>query len=237
MDLAAEAYIYGYPLVYDLSMMGTSLRDGFGALAAAPFNRFAHSEHLADHRTEFVSVNNDTLYSIAQLDLTGGPLRLHVPDTGGAYYVLQFVDAWTNNFAYVGRRATGTGEGDWLIVPPGWSGSVPDGVRGVIDAPTAVVTVAGRNACDGPGDLPRVRALQEQLTLTPSTAGPTAPGCPRPSPAYRRNCASSRSCGCGWPTSRRPRPIRPTRTGSSRWGCWRRDPRRTPPRTRLSSAR
>jgi len=29
-----------------------------------------------------------------------------VPDTSGRYYVLQFVDAWTNNFAYVGRRAT-----------------------------------------------------------------------------------------------------------------------------------
>ncbi|MFD8436119.1 DUF1254 domain-containing protein [Streptomyces microflavus] len=182
VDLAAEAYIYGYPLVYDLSMMGTSLRDGFGALAAAPFNRFAHSKHLADHRTEFVSVNNDTLYSIAQLDLTGGPLRLHVPDTGGAYYVLQFVDAWTNNFAYVGRRATGTGEGDWLIVPPGWSGSVPDGVRGVIDAPTAVVTVAGRNACDGPGDLPRVRALQEQFTLTPLDGRPHRTGLPTPEP-------------------------------------------------------
>ncbi|MFB6422318.1 DUF1254 domain-containing protein [Streptomyces microflavus] len=182
VDLAAEAYIYGYPLVYDLSMMGTSLRDGFGALSAAPFNRFAHSKHLADHRTEFVSVNNDTLYSIAQLDLTGGPLRLHVPDTGGAYYVLQFVDAWTNNFAYVGRRATGTGEGDWLIVPPGWSGSVPDGVRGVIDAPTAVVTVAGRNACDGPGDLPRVRALQEQFTLTPLDGRPHRTGLPTPEP-------------------------------------------------------
>ncbi|AGK76895.1 DUF1254 domain-containing protein [Streptomyces microflavus] len=182
VDLAAEAYIYGYPLVYDLSMVGTSLRDGFGALAAAPFNRFAHSEHLADHRTEFVSVNNDTVYSIAQLDLSGGPLRLHVPDTGGAYYVLQFVDAWTNNFAYVGRRATGTGEGEWLIVPPGWSGSVPDGVRGVIDAPTAVVTVAGRNACDGPGDLPRVRALQEQLTLTPLDGRPHRTGLPTPEP-------------------------------------------------------
>jgi Protein of unknown function (DUF1254) len=35
------------------------------------------------------------------------PVRLDVPDTAGRYYVLQFVDAWTNNFAYVGHRATG----------------------------------------------------------------------------------------------------------------------------------
>ena len=31
--------------------------------------------------------------------------------------VLQFVDAWTNNFAYVGRRATGTAAGSFLLVP------------------------------------------------------------------------------------------------------------------------
>ncbi|WP_405509544.1 DUF1254 domain-containing protein [Streptomyces cyaneofuscatus] len=182
VDLAAEAYVYGYPLVCDLSKVATSLRDGFGALAAAPLNRFAHSEQLADHRTEFVSVNNDTVYSIAQLDLSGGPLRLHAPDSGGAYYVLQFVDAWTNNFAYVGRRATGTAEGEWLIVPPGWAGGVPDGVRGVIDAPTSVVTVAGRYACDGPGDLPRVRALQERLTLAPLDGRPHRTGLPAPEP-------------------------------------------------------
>jgi hypothetical protein len=56
-----------------------------------------------------VSINNDTLYSIAQLELGGGPLLLRVPDAAGRYYVLQFVDAWTSNFAYAGRRPAGTG--------------------------------------------------------------------------------------------------------------------------------
>ena len=46
-----------------------------------------------------MSINNDTVYSIAQLDVSGGPVRLRVPDADGRYYVLQFVDAWTNNFA------------------------------------------------------------------------------------------------------------------------------------------
>src|SRR6185503_11562321 len=39
------------------------------------------------------------------------------PDTAGRYYVLQFVDAWTNYFAYVGRRATGTEVGTFLLIP------------------------------------------------------------------------------------------------------------------------
>ena len=58
-----------------------------------------------------------------------------VPDSAGRYYVLQFVDAWTNNFAYVGHRATGTGAGTFLLVPPGWEGEA-DGP--VIRLPTDV---------------------------------------------------------------------------------------------------
>ena len=53
---------------------------------------------------------------VAQCDVRQGPLVLHVPDTGDRYYVLQFVDAWTNNFAYIGRRATGTAEAQYLLV-------------------------------------------------------------------------------------------------------------------------
>ncbi len=171
--LAADAYIYGFPLVLDLSMVNRFVTEGVGTLPPTPFNQFAHSGRLADPDATFVSVNNDTLYSIAQLDLSAGPLLLDVPDTQGAYYVLQFVDAWSNNFGYIGRRATGTARSRWLIVPPGWRGKPPDGVQ-VISSPTTVATIIGRNACDGPDDMPRVAALQRRLTLRP--AGPSGDG-------------------------------------------------------------
>jgi len=100
-------------------------------------------------------------------------MRLHVPDTDGQYYVLQFVDAWTNNFAYVGRRATGTAEAEYLIAGPGWNGENPDGLP-VIKAPTNIATIVGRLACDGEDDLPRVLELQKHFTLTPAD-GNTAP--------------------------------------------------------------
>ena len=45
-------------------------------------------------------------------------MRLEVPDAAGRYYVMQFVDAWTDNFAYVGHRATGTAAGAYLLVAP-----------------------------------------------------------------------------------------------------------------------
>ena len=110
VKLAAEAYTYGYPLVY-------SLRESVGFVAGtsrfpmqAPYNEFGHVRKLAGPELKFVSPNNDTCYSIAICDVRQGPLVLHVPDTADRYYVLQFIDAWTNNFAYIGRRATGTAE-------------------------------------------------------------------------------------------------------------------------------
>ncbi|MFD7228994.1 DUF1254 domain-containing protein [Streptomyces sp. NPDC059881] len=184
--LAAEAYVYGYPLVYELTMAGALVRKGIGRLPPTPFNAFAHARKLADHHDTFASVSNDTVPSVAQLDLSGGPLVLHVPGSeGSAYHVVQFVDAWSNPFAYVGSRATGTEGGRWLIAPPGWAGREPDGVRGVIDAPTAAVTAVGRWSCDGPDDLPRVAALQDALAVETLDGREHRAGLPTPEPGVR----------------------------------------------------
>ncbi len=173
-DLVAEAFFYGFPLVFNLEQVERFLTTGVGALPAAPFNTFGHATALAGPRDTFVSVNNDTVYSIAQVDAGGGPVRLDVPDADGRYYVLQFVDAWTNNFAYVGHRATGTDAGAFLLVPPGWEGDEPDDAT-VIRLPTAVASIVGRWAVDGEDDLPAVAALQAALRLTPTGPGPGLP--------------------------------------------------------------
>ena len=177
--LAADAFIYGFPLVFDVQEVDRFAREGIGAVSATPFNRFGHAHTLAGPETEFVSVNNDTVYSIANVDTSGGPVRLEVPDTAGRYYVLQFVDAWTNNFAYVGHRATGTAARSFLLVPPGWDGDAPDEVT-PIRFPTAVATIVGRWAVDGEADMPAVRELQSHLTLTATGRGA---GVPEPDPA------------------------------------------------------
>ncbi|MFD0337948.1 DUF1254 domain-containing protein [Streptomyces sp. NPDC127117] len=183
--LAAEAYVYGYPLVRDLSVVEGAMYTGYGPLPPTPFNHFAHADRPVPPDTPFVSVGDDTVRSVAHLDLSGGPVLLHVPGPDGTYRVLQFVDAWTDNFAYVGDRATGTRAGDWLVVPPGWAGRVPGGVLGVIDAPTSVVTVIGRSGCDDGderGGPERIRAFQEQLTITYVEPGAHRTGLPAPDP-------------------------------------------------------
>lgn len=176
---AAELYIYGYPLIYCTDEI-LKLTDGRTTLfpRAAPFNTFNCARDLLGPEAEFVSPNNDTLYVVAALDMSGGPLLLHTPDTGDRYYVLQFVDAWSNNFAYVGHRASGTAAADWLLVPAGYDGPVSGGAT-PIEVPSTLAVIVGRVQVDGEADLAAVRALQDQFTLSAApgaTDGAGAPG-------------------------------------------------------------
>jgi hypothetical protein len=163
---AAELYVYGYPLVYCTDEI-LKLTDGRSTVFPDPagFNTFNKARELLGPDAEFVSPNNDTLYVVAALDLSGGPLMLHTPDTDDRYYVLQFVDAWTNNFAYVGRRATGTAAADWLLVAQGYQGSSPNDAT-TIEIPTSLALIAGRVQVDGKTDLDAVHRLQDQFTIT-----------------------------------------------------------------------
>ncbi|KQO95443.1 DUF1254 domain-containing protein [Leifsonia sp. Leaf264] len=168
-ELATQAYVYGFPLVFDLEQVHRYVLTGAGGNPPAPFNTFSHARTLAGPKDTFVSINNDTVYSLASIDLSVGPVLLTVPDSAGRYYVLQFVDAWTNNFAYVGKRATGTAAGTFLLVEDGWEGDVAEAAPGatVIHFPTRIASIVGRWACDGVDDLPAVHALQDAMTLEP----------------------------------------------------------------------
>jgi hypothetical protein len=179
IQLAQQAYVYGFPLVFNLDQVARYVDTGIGANPAAPFNAFSHARALATPADEFVTINNDTVYSMAQLDLSVGPVLLTVPDVGDRYYVLQFVSAWTENFAYVGKRATGTAAGRFLLVPPGWSGDAPDDAT-VIAFPTITASIVGRWAVDGDDDLPAVHTLQDATTLSPLDPSARSEGVPRP---------------------------------------------------------
>ena len=116
-----------------------------------------------------VSPNVDTAYTVAWLDLTTGPVVVNVPNTGGRYYTFQFLDGFSNAFAYVGSGSTGTQAGAYALVPPGWTGSLPAGVHR-INAPSNTVWLLGRTLVSGTADLPAVKNLQSQYKATPLTA-------------------------------------------------------------------
>ena len=163
--IGVQAYIYGLaPVIMQQTEQAMTTMQ---VPAHAPVNHFGHVRQLATpNDTIIVSPNSDTLYSSAWLELGKEPMILHVPDTDGRYYVMQMLDAYTNTFAYVGKRVTGTQEGNYAIVGPDWNGSLPRGVN-EIRSPTNTVWVIGRILVNGQNDISNVTALQDQLTLTP----------------------------------------------------------------------
>ncbi len=167
--IGVQAYIYGYPSV-ELYRVRYKAVFNPGNKTRTPLNRFRHRRELLDPAaTTVVAPNNDTLYSSAWLDLAKEPVVLDVPDTKSRYYVMQFMDFYTNNFAYVGKRTTGTKAASYAITGPGWTGKLPAGIRR-IESPTNDVWLLGRTLVDGPNDLPAVHALQDQYLLTPLSA-------------------------------------------------------------------
>jgi len=168
--IAEDAYVYGYPLVL-LDVTGkvaTNVPAPEGA--RAPMNQFARVDKLPDASfKDVVMPNVDTLYTSAFLDLSEGPMVVHVPDTHGRYYLMPMLDAYTNVFASPGKRTTGTQAHDFAVVGPGWQGTLPSNVMR-IDAPTNRVWVLGRTEIRGKEDLPNVVALTNQYTLTPLAA-------------------------------------------------------------------
>ena len=136
------------------------------ALFADPLHPPATASKLAT-----TGVNRDTLITVGWLDLNKGPQILHVPDMAGRYYGVQFSDPSNNtNFAYVGKRTTGTGAGDFLISGPRWTGVVPHGMAQIC-SPNNSVLVVGRVFVENHRDLPTAYNFAKQVRLTPVSSG------------------------------------------------------------------
>ena len=71
------------------------------------------------------SPNNDTFYAIGILDLSKGPVVLEHPDMGERYFTFELADMTSDNFDYIGKRATGNKAGKFLISHKEWIGEVP----------------------------------------------------------------------------------------------------------------
>lgn len=113
-----QAFLAGLPAA-DMC----ALREGYRTFG--PDNQtLLITESLMDSHTLYFVANTETVYSMAWLDTTDGPLVIEMPPE-----VLGFIsDFWSRHVTDVGRTGPDRGEGGkYLLLPPDYRGVVPDG--------------------------------------------------------------------------------------------------------------
>jgi hypothetical protein len=165
---ASDAYVCGYPLV-TMEMTRRVLTNGPQVEGTrGPMGQVIKMRAYPDASFRDVTAPNaDTLYTTSFFDVGDEPWVLSVPDMKGRYFLLPFLDGWTNVFSVPGSRTTGTQAQTFAITGPGWSGVVPEGLT-QLKSPTAIVWHLGRIYCTGtPEDYAEVHALQDAFKLQP----------------------------------------------------------------------
>jgi hypothetical protein len=163
--------------IYRRAILGKGIGEGpipINSLSTEPQSLFADPLHARTSASNLatIGVNRDTLLTVGCLDLKEGPQVLRVPDMAGRYYSVQLTDLSDGtNFAYVGKRTTGTKAGRYLVTGPGWKGAVPEGMTR-IPSPRNAVLVVGRVLVMDEGDLPAAHGLAKQIGVAPLVVRP-----------------------------------------------------------------
>ena len=168
-----ESWVFGYPLV----MMDVTREVLTAAPApnsegtAAPINQLAKMPHyVSPDFKNVVRISLNSLWTTGWVDLEKDAIVLSVPDTKDRYYVFSLMNMWTDVFGSIGKRTTGTGPGNFLIVGPNWKGTAPPDTKQTFRSPTRYAWLLGQTQVNGPDDFATVNALQAQYKLTPLSA-------------------------------------------------------------------
>jgi hypothetical protein len=144
-----------------------AIRKGFQSIGAEDNTIVIFSE-LMDSHSLFLTANADTIYTIASLDLTKGPLVVEVPPA----QLGTINDMWFGWVIDIGFPGPDRGEGGkYLLVPPSYDGLLPDSGFHVGHAKTNHVLYAVRAFMENNDPKPAVASIKKGLKIYPYTAG------------------------------------------------------------------
>src|SRR5271165_169365 len=171
-EIARDAYIYGFPMVDNYRVQYSYFVDQQDPEYKGAWNQVHNTARVftpAD--TAIQTPNPDTPYSMLGADLRAEPLVITLPPIeAGRYYSVQFIDAYTYNFAYASSRTTGNGGGRYLLGGPGWEGVNPPGINSVIQSDTDLVFALYRTQLYAPDDIDNVTKIQAGYQVQPLSA-------------------------------------------------------------------
>lgn len=158
-DLAVRAYVWGMPLV-EAAMIRSRFVSGRGML-----NQFSHRRQLAGPEMRAgVGPNNDTIYTLAWVDLSDGPLVLSMPDFGNRYYTISINQADSSSDQSFGQRTHGGQLPPLFIHDRNCSSPTPAGMVSV-PVSTRFANLAARILVKDASDAASVHPLQNKITL------------------------------------------------------------------------
>jgi len=156
--------------VYNNSFRGASayaIRQGFQSIGARDGDVVIFSE-LMDSNSLFLTGNADTVYYLASVDLSNGPMVIEQPPQG----LGTINDMWFSWIIDIGAPGPDRGHGGkYLIVPPGYDGPLPDDGFFVAHSKTNHILYAARAFLTDNDPKPTVDVIKRHMKVYPYTPG------------------------------------------------------------------
>ena len=156
--------------VYNNSFRGASalaLVKGFQEIGAKPGDVVIFSE-LMDSASLFLTANADTVYYMAGLDLSKGPVVIEQPSGG----IGTINDMWFSWIIDIGAPGPDRGlGGKYLIVGPDYRGPLPEGGYFIAHARTNLALYASRANLVGNDPKPAVENIKRTMKIYPYQPG------------------------------------------------------------------
>jgi hypothetical protein len=157
--ISSKLYLYMYSLVtMDITRKKMLLDKN------TKENQFTHLRKYPEvSYTDVVRPNFDTLYSIAWLDLSAGPVRVMTGDSNGRYYLMPYYDMYSDVIGTTGTMTTGNGKQMTTIYGPNYKGEYAAG--NILKSSTQKLWIIGRTKTDGPSDYVSVNKFQDTFKI------------------------------------------------------------------------
>jgi len=157
--------------VYNNSFRGASalaLKKGFQSIGANDNDIIIFSK-LMDSSSLFLTANADTVYAVGTVGLSKGPMVIELPPN----QLGTINDMWFQWVIDIGRPGPDRGlGGKYLIVGPGYEGSLPQGGYFVAHSKTNTVLFAARAFIENGDDpAPAVENIKRNLKIHPYVPG------------------------------------------------------------------
>lgn len=155
---ADQAYIEYFPLLEQARWMQTDMTLSWGKVRGT--NQLHHNRELIDHTFEgVVGPNNDTLYTLATVDLSQGPVVLTMPKVTGRYCSVLQLDSMHYEVGVDIKKA-----GRTVWVRKGYTGAIPKHDR-LYRINSDLMYILIRTEVVDNNDVADVHKLQDQMKL------------------------------------------------------------------------